>query len=115
MRLAILWQGKREMSAQPEKQSARILEIQGVADPFTLLKISQAFRETGIGQRLEIVIRGGCRPEELFRVIPEESYRLLLQERKADMNIRIVLEKLRDVSSAQEAGCQCGGPGNPHR
>jgi len=85
--------------------------LQGTLDPFTLLKVSQAFRETPEGEALEIVYTGEQIPDELFRVLPGGEYRIAEKDRYEEpRRCRIVLEKKAESSRSpglENGGCAC--------
>lgn len=57
-----------------------ILDLRGAISPYTLLKISQAFREMGPEQTLEIVC---CDPEtrsDMFKILPPYAFEVMLAE-----------------------------------
>jgi TusA-related sulfurtransferase len=63
-----------------ERHPARIINIRGEYSPFSLLKISQIFREMAAGDILEI---RQCDPEtrsDLTRILPPETCRLVVDE-----------------------------------
>ncbi|OQX15825.1 MAG: hypothetical protein BWK76_12480 [Desulfobulbaceae bacterium A2] len=53
------------------------LKLQGLNDPFILLKIIQTFREIQLGEQLEILYEDTALLDELFKVLPENSYQVL--------------------------------------
>jgi TusA-related sulfurtransferase len=86
-------------------------KLHGIPDPFTLLKISQAFREISRGESLEFIDTGDHIHEELFKVLPEKDYEITLQEKLIDpAGYRIVLRKIVTESADLDNnfdGCQC--------
>jgi len=87
----------------------RRLQLQGILDPFTLLKFSQAFREIGPGERLEILYEGNDIPDELFKVVPRDSYRVVSRQAlEKNALFLLVLEKVSGTPpEASSRGCPC--------
>ncbi len=87
-------------------------KLHGMLDPFTLLKVSKAFRETPCGESLEFIYGGSQMPEELFKVLPEAEYAIVEQDQYEDpVRHRIVIRKnspdtVHGGNSGE--GCQCG-------
>ncbi len=90
----------------------RQFKLHGVLDPFTLLKVSQAFRETTCGESIEFIYGGAQMPEELFKVLPSSEYTIVEQDQYEDpVHHRIVIQKnLPDTVSGGDSGegCHCG-------
>ena len=84
-----------------------------VSDPFTLLKISQAFRAMHCGEALEFLLDGSRPPEELFKVLPRDSYQVVGEGvDRASGRMRIVLTKKKEVPPVVDSGdrkrnCSC--------
>lgn len=70
------------------------LDLRGLMIPFTLLKVSQAFREIKAGETLEILWGEPQVPDELYKVLPEFSYEVILTEIfEPDCSCRVLLKK----------------------
>ncbi len=84
-----------------------------VSDPFTLLKISQAFRVMHRGEALEFLLDGNRPPDELFKVLPRDSYQVVGEGvDKESGRRRIILTKKKEVPPVVESGdrnrnCSC--------
>lgn len=90
----------------------RQFKLHGPIDPFTLLKVSQAFRETACGESLEFIYGGTRMPEELFKVLPAAEYTVVEQDQYEDpVRHRIVIQKNPPAQSGHGdagEGCKCG-------
>ncbi len=86
-------------------------KLQGTPDPFTLLKVSQAFREISCGESLELIYSGEHIPDELFKILPARTYKIIVQDQYEDpLRYRIVLQKTAIEPAAGDEpsnGCQC--------
>ncbi len=86
--------------------------LHDVPDPFTLLKVSQAFREIACGEALEFNYEGMNMPEELFKVLPVKEYTVVEQDQyEAPVHCRIVIRKTAPTPAVPEDssdGCRCG-------
>ena len=60
------------------KQSMRHkLDLRGAIIPFTLLKVSQVFRNIPPGDTLEVYWSDPDTPADLFKILPESSYDMI--------------------------------------
>ena len=86
-------------------------KLHGVPDPFTLLKISQAFREISRGESLEFIDAGDHFHEELFKVLPEKEYEIAVREKLDNPErYRIILRKIVTGPAQPDSnfdGCRC--------
>ncbi len=72
----------------------RRLDLRGLLIPFTLLKVSQAFREIEAGEILEVLWGEPQVPGELYKVLPEFSYEVVLTETvEKNQSCRLLLRK----------------------
>ena len=53
------------------------LDLRGTINPFSLLKVCQAFKLMDIGEVLEVVWSDPDTQEDLFKVLPASSYDLV--------------------------------------
>ena len=70
--------------------SVHILDLSGGVASFSLLKISQCFREMGAGDVLEV---RGCDADtraDLVKILPPGSYRLVFEGAAPERCIRIL-------------------------
>ena len=85
--------------------------LHGFPDPFTLLKVSQAFREISCGDAIEFLYTGEQIPEELFKVLPNREYAIAEQDQYENpVRYRIVLQKTGTTAATGEntgSGCSC--------
>jgi hypothetical protein len=71
------------------------LKLQGISDPFTLLKILQIFREVPVGGELAIFYEDNAMRNELLRVLPKGRYQVASQLSGKDAQPRgMVLRKI---------------------
>ena len=71
------------------------LKLQGISDPFTLLKILQIFREVPVGGELAIFHEDNAMLDELLRVLPKGGYQVVSQLSGKDAQPRgMVLRKI---------------------
>ncbi len=72
------------------------IDLRGLMVPFTLLKISNAFRALKKGEILEILLSDSDAMDDLVRIIPESAYELILEEGlgKEGPDTRIQLKKV---------------------
>jgi len=89
----------------------RQFHLHGSLDPFTLLKLSQAFREMDHGDYLELIYTGEQVPDELFKVLPAEQYHVVEMKQSEDPKCcRIIFRKTGTApleSDFPEGGCRC--------
>lgn len=50
------------------------LDLRDAIIPLTLLKISQEFRETKVGEMMEILVNDPDAKRDLFKILPASSY-----------------------------------------
>ena len=61
------------------------LDLRGAIIPFTVLKVSLAFRTINIGDTLEVLWSDPDTPGDLFKVLPAAAYDLIsMEEVKAE-------------------------------
>ena len=53
------------------------IDLSGLFEPFTLLKVSQVFRALGVGDQLEICWDDSGSCEDLFKILPQSSYEII--------------------------------------
>jgi len=58
----------------------QILDLRGFITPFTILKISNTFKEMSGGKILEILWSNPETSSDLFKVLPEASLEVILME-----------------------------------
>ena len=77
-----------------------ILDLRGIIPPITLLKVTQKFREMKTDEILEIRGRDPDTRKDLFKVLPDVSYELLIIEEMEEENAsyRIRMKKKGGVS-----------------
>ncbi len=87
------------------------LTLHGPLDPFTLLKLRKTFREMANGDYLELIYSGDRIPDELFKVLPAEQYRVVETDHCEDPECcRIVFIKTGSTppkSDISVGGCRC--------
>ena len=66
------------------KRARHKLDLRGVIIPFTLLKVSQVFRTIQPGDIIEIFWSDPDTPADLFKVLPESSFDLIVMEEMED-------------------------------
>ncbi len=70
------------------------IDLRGAIIPFTLLKVSQAFKMIRPGETLEVLWSDPETQNDLFKILPDSSYELLLMEElEEDTKYRIRLTK----------------------
>jgi len=60
------------------------LDLRGAIIPFTLLKVSQVFRTIQPGDIMEIFWSDPDTPANLFKILPESSFDLIVMEEMED-------------------------------
>ena len=56
------------------------IDLRGAIIPFTLLKVSQAFKMINPGEILEVLWSDPETQNDLFKILPDSSYELILME-----------------------------------
>ena len=70
------------------------IDLRGAIIPFTLLKVSQAFKMINPGETLEVLWSDPETQNDLFKILPDSSYELILMEAlEKDTTYRIRLVK----------------------
>ncbi len=70
------------------------LDLRGAIIPFTLLKVSQAFKMINPGETLEVLWSDPETQNDLFKILPDSAYELILMEElEEDSTYRIRLTK----------------------
>ena len=70
------------------------LDLRGAIIPFTLLKVSQAFKMINPGETLEVLWSDPETQNDLLKILPDSSYELILMEElEEDSTYRIRLTK----------------------
>ncbi len=78
------------------KNRRQRLDLRGAIIPFTLLKVSQTFKMINPGETLEVLLCGAESRNDLFKILPDSSYELILMEKlREDFTYRIRLRKRR--------------------
>ena len=83
-----------------------IIDLRGAIPPITLLKVSQVFRDMKIHEVLEILCRDPDTRCDLFKVLPQFSYEVLVIEELADkreMYIQSMYHGMGDEAAALAA------------
>ena len=98
----------------------RKLDLRGSIVPFTLLKVCQAFKQLEPGELLEVCWSNSDNPDELFKILPMSSFRVVLLEELPEGHFerRVILKKTAArVSPHSAAPCrrQSTGNGNGHQ
>jgi hypothetical protein len=85
------------------------LTLQGLNDPFTLLKIMQLFREIQVGEELVIHYEDASLLDELCKVLPDKCYEVIEQEKVDQPGRRgVVLRKTASICDRPPTGgCRC--------
>lgn len=73
-----------------KQSSAHILDLRGGVVSFSLLKISQYFREMAAGEVLEVRGFDADTRADLVKILPPGSYRLVYEDAAPDRCIRIL-------------------------
>ena len=77
-----------------KKRGPYRLDLRGAIIPFTLLKVSQTFKMIDPGEILEILVGDAETRNDLFKILPDSSYELILMEKLGkDFAYRIRLRK----------------------
>ena len=67
-----------------------VLDLRGAIIPLTLLKVSQVFREIDIGKTLEILMDDPDSKRDLFKILPDCSYKLIeVTDEESSYRIRL--------------------------
>jgi len=82
-----------------KSKADHILDLRGIIPPITLLKVSKTFREMKPNEILEIMGRDPDTRRDIFKVLPDVSYELIviedLEEEHDSYRIRM---KKRDIA-----------------
>lgn len=74
------------------------LDLRGAICPISLLKVTQAFREMKPNEILEILVRDPDTRKDLFKVLPDLSYELIIfEEMEQENSVRVQMKKVRNV------------------
>ena len=105
-----------------------ILDLRGMILPFALLKVSNAFKEIGTGETLEILLEDPDSMRDLLKILPPALYKLtppkkirdegtdfciqLLKqpENKEDIMSDLDLSAINAASTVDARGSACPGP-----
>lgn len=94
-----------------QNQSAHKLDLRGLLTPFTLLKVSQTFREIQVGEILEVLWGEPADTAALFKVLPASSYQLISMETVetavAKAKACRILIKKKSGQAAESGKCGC--------
>jgi TusA-related sulfurtransferase len=79
------------------------LDLRGAIVPFSLLKVIQEFKLMNSGETLEVLWSDPDTPADLFKVLPDSSYKLggLEEMADADSSYRMTLVKTQSIKSNQ--------------
>lgn len=66
------------------KSARHKLDLRGAIIPFTLLKVSQVFRAIQPGDIIEVFWSDPDTPADLFKILPESSFDLIVMEEMED-------------------------------
>lgn len=74
------------------------LDLRGAISPISLLKVTQAFREMKPNEILEILVRDPDTRKDLFKVLPDLAYELIIfEEMERENSIRVQMKKIRNI------------------
>lgn len=74
------------------------LDLRGAISPISLLKVTQAFREMKPNEILEILVGDPDTRKDLFKVLPDFSYELIIiEEMERGSSYRVQMKKRRNI------------------
>lgn len=74
------------------------LDLRGAISPISLLKVTQAFREMKPNEILEILVRDPDTRKDLFKVLPDLAYELIIfEEMERENSVRVQMKKIRNI------------------
>jgi TusA-related sulfurtransferase len=74
------------------------LDLRGAISPISLLKVTQAFREMKPNEILEILVCDPDTRKDLFKILPDLSYELIIfEEMEREHSVRVQMKKTRSV------------------
>jgi TusA-related sulfurtransferase len=95
-----------------EKAACHRIDLSGLFEPFTLLKISQIFRALEVGEQLEIYWDDSGSCGDLFKILPQSSYEILSTVDSGNIcKVKLIKTALSSESSipAGVGGCTVSG------
>ena len=73
------------------------LDLRGAIPPISLLKVIQMFRKMKTNEILEILGRDPDTRKDIFKIIPDFAYELIvIEESKRDASYRVKMKKRTD-------------------
>ena len=83
------------------------LDLRGAIPPITLLKVTKAFREMKPNETIEILGRDPDTRVDIFKIIPDFAYDLIVVEDMArDASYRVQMKKRTDIRNRLRRGVQ---------
>ena len=80
-----------------KSKADHILDLRGIIPPITLLKVSKTFREMKPNEILEIMGRDPDTRRDIFKVLPDVSYELIvIEDLEEEHDSYRILMKKRD-------------------
>ena len=74
------------------------LDLRGAIPPISLLKVTQVFRKMKTNEILEILGRGSDTRMDIFKIIPDFAYDLIvMEEMERDDSFRVQMKKRIDI------------------
>ena len=74
------------------------LDLRGAIPPISLLKVTQVFRRMKTNEILEILGRDPDTRTDIFKIIPDVAYELIvIEEMERDDSFRVQMKKRIDV------------------
>ncbi len=78
------------------------LDLRGMILPFVLLKVSNAFKEIGIGETLEIILGDSDSVRDLLKILPPLSYELTAMKKIKDEEMDFCIQLLKKQPEKKE-------------
>ena len=83
------------------------LDVRGAIPPISLLKVSQVFREMKPNEIVEILGRDPDTRIDMFKIIPDFAYDLIvMEEMERDASYRVQMKKRTDIRNRFGRGVQ---------
>jgi len=74
------------------------LDLRGIIPPISLLKVTQMFREMKPNEILEILGRDPDTRTDMFKILPDFAYDLIvMEEMEQDASYRVQVKKRTDI------------------
>jgi TusA-related sulfurtransferase len=84
------------------ENNIKILDLRGFITPFTLLKVSNTFKEMPMGETVEVLWGSSEVSSDLFKILPDLSFEVIVMEERHGEEGQYYRAQLRKAGTSAE-------------